>query len=94
MQHLKEQLKIFELSTMYEELDQDLDVGAEEVLNVRGVTSNSIRGVRGDHMPTEAKEARHIAPGEEGECKECATPNSVAAPDSTVRRMYVTRAHI
>ena len=68
---------------------------AEKVMNIRGVPSNPIPGVGGDHVPLEANEARHAELGENEhvpaqERGECDTRTTVAAPDRTLRRIYVT----
>ena len=56
-------------------------------------------GAGGDHIPIEANGARRADLGEDEhvpvqEREECDTRTPAAAPDPTVTRMSVTRAHI
>ena len=72
---------------------------AEELLNIRGIPSNPVPGVGGDHIPIEANGTRHAERGEDEhvpapERESCDTRSTVAAPDPTVRMMYITGSHI
>ena len=72
---------------------------AEEVLNIRGIASNPVPGAGGDHIPIAANGTKHAERGEDEhtpaqEREKCDTRSTVAAPDPTVRRMYITRSHI
>ena len=72
---------------------------AEEVLSIRGLLSNPVPGVGGDPISIEADGSRHAERGEDErtpaqEHEKCDALPTVAAPDTTVRRMYITRSHI
>ena len=79
-------------------LPEDQRWCAEEVLNIRGVPSNTVPCAGGDHIPIEANGAAAELGGDEHvpaqEREECDARTTVAAPDPKVRRMCVTRAHI
>ena len=69
---------------------------AEEVLSMRGIPSNPVPGVGGDHIAIETNGSRHAERGEDEHTPrgKCDTLPTVAALDPTVRKMYITRAHI
>ena len=72
---------------------------AEYVLSIRGVPSNPVPGVGGDHIPIEVGGSRHAERGEDEhapaqEREKYDTQPTGAVPDLTVRRMYMTRSHI
>ena len=67
---------------------------AEEVLNNRGIPSNIVPGVGGDHIPIEANGTRHADRGGDENAPAEERRAHVAARDPTMRSMYVTKAHI
>ena len=71
----------------------------EEVLSIHGIPSNSVPGVGRDRILIKVRGSRHAERGEDehGPAQEhemCDILPTVAAPGPTVRRMYITRAHI
>ena len=63
---------------------------AAEVLNIRRIPSNPVRGAGGDHILIEAYGTKHSERGEDEhapalEREKCGTRSAVAAPDPTVR---------
>ena len=75
-------------------LPEDQRWRADEVLNIRGVPSNPVQSAGGDQI--EANGVRRREPGKDEhmpvqEGRACDTRATVAAPDSTVRRMYFKR---
>ena len=69
-------------------LPEDQRWCAEEVLNIRGVPSNTVPCAGGDHIPIEANGARRAELGGDEhvpaqEREECDARTTVAAPDPT-----------
>ena len=71
-------------------LPEDQRWCTEEVLSTRGIPSNPVPSTGKDHIPTEVNGTKHALAREREKCD--ARP-IVAAPDPTVRGMYMTRTH-
>ena len=81
-------------------LPEDHRCRAVEVLNFQGIPSNPVPGAgRGTTSQLRSTGQKHAERGEDEhapvrEREKCDTRSTVARPDPTVRRMYISRSHI